>query len=476
MRYLTLPKPLIPKPSLSASFYKGIATMPNRQERPQNTPQRPKRPPLTHFLCLPLVNLVSLPQLESSLAIFKQAIPLCPQKENESALKPLRPLIPDGALRPLGTLHLTLGVMSLGTKERLDEAIEFLQELDLVQMMREAERIANANRERKKGIRRVRQMSRSIESGNCSREVSGSDDASSKEAHGKYESAIVPKPFTISLESLHALPRARNATVLHAVPVDPTSRLYPFCVMLRDKFLEAGFLQGEYRGKTQVLSSDNNIHTESSSQIPAATVDLVVDEPNRNTIPILRKSKPRPLLLHATVVNTIYVKGRRRGNNNNNNKGLRNNGKFDLNNRNGNQYSFDARDILAHYKDYYRDSDRMQPRRTTISLTRETAPTEQLILEGQEQEDEPRTPKDDDTGALEDCEKGKQAEAAAAATEEIKYPFLWAKDFPLEKICICEMGAKKVDVSGSPDSLHDGISSRLGEEYRVVSERSLIFQ
>ncbi|TQB68947.1 hypothetical protein MPDQ_002573 [Monascus purpureus] len=448
--------------------------MSNRQEGPRNTPQRPKRPPLTHFLCLPLVNLVSLPQLESSLAIFKQAIPFCPRKENESTLKPLRPLIPDSALRPLGTLHLTLGVMSLGTKERLDEAIEFFQGLDLVQMMWEAERIANANRERKKGVQRVRQMGGSIESGNSSREVSGSDDASSKEAHGESESAIVPKPFTISLESLHALPRARNATVLHAVPVDPTLRLYPFCVMLRDKFLEAGFLQGEYRAATQVQSSDNNIHTESSSQIPAATVDLVVDEPNRNTIPIPRKSKPRPLLLHATVVNTIYVKGRRRGNNNNNNKGLRDNGKFDRNSRNSNQYSFDARDILAHYKDYYRDGDRMQPRRTTIALTRETAPTEQLILEGQEQGDEPRTPKDDDTGALEDCEKRKQVEVVAA--EEIKYPFLWAKDFPLEKICICEMGAKKVDLSVSPDSPHDGISSRLGEEYRVVSERSLIFQ
>lgn len=61
---------------------------------------------------------------------------------------------------------------------------------------------------------------------------------------------------------------------------------------------------------------------------------------------------------------------------------------------------------------------------------------------------------------------------------EPKYPFLWAKEFPLEKVCICEMGAKKIDLSNSSEPVSDAhvdLAERLGEQYRVVTERSLVF-
>ena len=71
-----------------------------------------------------------------------------------------------------------------------------------------------------------------------------------------------PPPLSISLTGLSAFPEPRKATVLHAQPHDPTNRLYYFCLALRQNFLDAGFMAPE----------------------------------------------DRPLVLHATLVNTVYSK------------------------------------------------------------------------------------------------------------------------------------------------------------------------
>src|SRR5699024_5650336 len=65
--------------------------------------------------------------------------------------------------------------------------------------------------------------------------------------------------------------------------------------------------------------------------------------------------------------------------------------------------------------------------------------------------------------------KGKRSPRsdASGSGDVVKYPFVWAKDFPLESVCICEMGAKK------PNPDEDGLNARLGEKYKVVAERSL---
>ncbi|OJJ44057.1 hypothetical protein ASPZODRAFT_135501 [Penicilliopsis zonata CBS 506.65] len=394
-----------------------------------------KRLPPTHFLCLPLVNSVSLPQLESSLATFRSAIPLCPEKEQEdatnSAFQPFQPLIPNGALRPVGTLHLTLGVMSLPTKERQDEAFKFFQSLDLVSLMHEAEELA---RSRRKGNPTRPRQPDVVET-----------EPSIGSGRDQIDSNSSPQRFTISLESLHALPRTRFATVLHAAPVDSSSRLYPFCVALRDRFLDAGFLQEEYqknkKGSNNPAEEGQN---EQAAQQNIGQVEAASPKPRPQENTKLRKRKIRPLLLHATVVNTVYVRGRRRPGKNSRNHG---------GNSRNNQYSFDARDILHHYRNYYTDGN------TCIQLgSLESNTATYTRIDGDEISD---------SNSLNGSEN--ETENNNNNNKEGR-PFVWAKDFPLQKLCICEMGAKKLD-----SSAHGGLGARLGEEYRIVSERSLLF-
>ncbi|RMJ25638.1 hypothetical protein PHISP_03510 [Aspergillus sp. HF37] len=406
-----------------------------------------KKPPLTHFLCVPLVNSASLPQLESSLSSFREAIPPHPH-QHPHPRAPTQPLIPDGAVRPIGTLHLTLGVMSLPTRERLDEALEFFQSLDLASMAREAETTARTpKRGRQSGI-----------------EGSGCPESAIEPT----STASAPQPFRISLESLHALPRARAATVLHASPVDASSRLYPFCEMLRDMFLEAGFLVGEIKqknkneDKTAQKTESANPSQESGEQ-QSSLQELPVDiapEPGHsqltNPLKPAPSPKPRPLLLHATVVNTIYVKGRQRGGPPNRNSGGRNR------NHRTTRYSFDARDMLARYRDYYLDSLRTEPRATRVGPL---APAGQT--ETKEEDEEAGDASSDNENQTKASSDNKASDTQAA----VKYPFLWAKDFPLESVCICEMGAKKLD----PENDATGLNGRLREKYTVIAERSLDF-
>ncbi|KAE8352356.1 AKAP7 2'5' RNA ligase-like domain-containing protein [Aspergillus coremiiformis] len=413
-------------------------TMPDRKKKE-------KRPPLTHFLCLPLVNAASLPQLESSLATFKASIPRRPLRYGANA-SPEQSLIPDGALRPVGTLHLTLGVMSLPTKERLNEAIEFFRSLDLASIAREAEKVAHA---------RIQKKMRNTPAD--ARGVTGPDHAANSatlvsESHDKN----VPSPITISLESLHALPRARAATILHAAPVDPTARLYPFCEMLRDKFLEAGFLQAEQRkekrhekGASVPSLQIQDLSPGEPSPLEEMSVDVAEDTARISDKPIgaqpaskqsiAPKPRIRPLLLHATVANTIYVRGRARG------------GGSQKGNNRRSQFTFDARDILSHYRDYYVDSDRTVPRSAVVTIAGDGA--------------------EQDQGDLEDRSDDENSHSTSESSNN-KYPFVWAKGFPLEMVSICEMGAKKLDPKGD----EDGMNVRLKEKYFPVEERSLDFQ
>ncbi|EAW10498.1 uncharacterized protein ACLA_049700 [Aspergillus clavatus NRRL 1] len=467
-------------------------------------PKREKRPPLTHFLCLPLVNAVSLPQLESSLATFKAIIPSSQNDPSQERTLVEQPLIPDSAVRPIGTLHLTLGVMSLPTRKRLEEAIEFFHSLDLVSLIREAEDVARKPSSSKRG--RVSSSSNRSELPGALREnelFPGSEQPDEGNASPVGVSEKSYAPFTISLESLHALPRARAATVLHAAPVDSTSRLYPFCVLLRNKFLEAGFLQGEQmkdkrgsqgKNESQSLQRDSEIAPDSmtgtmhiaesgvaesqpshsavsaednSALLSEMPVDLANETAKRHsesgrpiatiTLSIQPEPKPkiRPLLLHATVVNTIYIRGRRAGG-----------GSGNGNNRRKIQYSFDARDILVHYRDYYIDSQRAAPRATAIAITSQAREAEKE--QSSNSEASSTANEEDSSGELRRSpskKKQKQLSMEEAAT----FPFVWAKDIPLETICICEMGAKKLD----PDDSE--MNARLGEQYRVVTERSLDF-
>lgn len=271
--------------------YKGaLPDRPEGAEQPPSSDQQPKtgkKEPLTHFLCIPLVTEISRPQLESSLAKLKADVcdrgnaqqsatttdasaitnmtsgaenhteasaethsagPLCSGR--------LRTIIPEKAIRPVGTLHLTLGVMSLIDEARIEEAKKMLSELDLRSLLQGAlvpdppVKLATLH----KAV-----SPPPIPANNAGNEDSFEFSESTELSPMPINAYI---PLKISLRSLQPMQSPASTSSLYATAVDPSSRLRPFCQALVSSFREAG-----------LLIPDN-----------------------------------RPLKLHATVINTIYAK------------------------------------------------------------------------------------------------------------------------------------------------------------------------
>ena len=144
--------------------------------------------------------------------------------------------------------------------------------------------------------------------------------------------------------------------------------------------------------------------------------------------------KQRPLLLHATIANTIYL-GRRWPRGGGRKKKI---------------YTFDASELLARFGggDVPETHNGNQPHQRR-DIPRNRGKGKQKYKEG-------------------------QLEAAVGIEGEqdlrkpqVKTPFIWAHDIPLDRLCICEMGAKPVphdESQGGPI---------LGEAYKIVAERSL---
>ncbi|KAI1659239.1 kinase A anchor protein [Daldinia decipiens] len=199
----------------------------------------PPRPSPTHFLCLPLVTGQSRHQLSASLSAFSRDV-----------TSPDSFAVPEQAIRPLGTLHLTIGVMSFPRDDGLDKAVALLKTLV------------------------PRKIMASINAAETGQEPTG---------------PLSPL-LSVTLKGLHSMqPTSSKASVLYAPPVDTEGTLLRFCENLRSTFQEAGLMTEENR----------------------------------------------PLLLHATIMNTIYAKGRNR-------KGGKRHEKLTI----------DARDILDRYDDY----------------------------------------------------------------------------------------------------------------------------
>ncbi|KAI1506528.1 kinase A anchor protein [Biscogniauxia marginata] len=212
----------------------------------------PPRPSPTHFLCIPLVTGTSRNQLSASLASF-----------NADVTSPDSFGIPEQAVRPVGTLHLTLGVMSFPKNEGLEQAVVLLKTLVPRQILASI-----------------------IEPSAKAAPESGQQGTGAEEPSGP-----LPPLLPVTLKGLHSMQTASKASVLYASPVDSEGTLTRFCEKLRSTFQEAGLMAEE----------------------------------------------TRPLLLHATIVNTIYVKGRdSRGG-----KGKRHD-----------RLTVDARRILERYDDF----------------------------------------------------------------------------------------------------------------------------
>jgi activating signal cointegrator complex subunit 1 len=181
----------------------------------------PKAPStrLTHFLMIPLLTPSSISQLRSSLTAFRENVITTRTPENPDG-------VPEAAVRPLGTLHLTLGVMSLITPEKVQSALELLRRLDLRALL--------------------------VKSGM----TMSQDDSRNKESEKE------DLDLKVTLQGIESMHTPSSTSVLYAPPL-PSPQLSAFCHSLKQAFLDAELM---------ILDS-------------------------------------RPLLLHATILNTIYVPG-----------------------------------------------------------------------------------------------------------------------------------------------------------------------
>ena len=199
----------------------------------------PPRPPLTHFLSIPLVTPSSKSQLLASLHNFAADV-TDPEHGDIAA-------VPGKAIRPVGTIHLTLGVMSLQTPERVIAASDFLRSLNVRDMLRNATQVDGTG------------------SMYTPEAVKASDIPPGKDDVSKARFLETPSPLTITLSGLHPMHVPASTSILYASPLDSTSRLYPFCLALQQAFECAEYM----------LADD------------------------------------RDLRLHATIVNTIYAKDKK---------------------------------------------------------------------------------------------------------------------------------------------------------------------
>ncbi|KAI2787667.1 hypothetical protein POX_f08042 [Penicillium oxalicum] len=458
-------------PVINMSTLKPSTT---KQEQTPRGPRREKKPPLTHFLCLPLVNTESLPQLEASLAAFAAAH--CPpvaktladgqpgtQAQDDSICT-----IPQGAIRPVGTIHLTLGVMSLPTKERLNEAISFFNSLDLASLMREAARVSRESLEKRRAVKTIASAQGTNASMPGCLASSDTYPSDSEGIHGPIPS------LSVSLESLHALPRAKAATVLHASPVDSTGRLYPFCVMLRDKFIEAGFILNEAKSETSMKTNDSkntvgvenppckDLQGDQSVFRKEFLTSSAETEPTSSSThwdpyaaALARKPKPRPLLLHATLINTIYVRGREKAKNGSHGR-----------NGSSKRFEFDARSILNRYRNYYIDQTRSIPVGSRSSAEGDgngDVDAGETCSSLASEEEKSQSNHKSEESCIPDT-------PPTRSKSQPLYPFVWARNVPIGSVCICEMGAKKLESGGAGEG---GLNARLGEQYIVVAERRI---
>ncbi|KAI5288797.1 hypothetical protein KEM54_004854 [Ascosphaera aggregata] len=324
------------------------------------------RPCPTHFLCFPLVGQSVASELGASLSHFW---------ERASALQTG---LPRAAVRPLGTLHLTLGVMELSDKKCLERAIAFLNNLDLRRLLGriQPQQCSFESVEIMKIQKEVVLGDTAGKGPTCAtaevEEHQNQRQINNEQKNSPHEQYEVLNPLIISLVSLRALPSANKARILYAEPLDSTSRLYPFAQAIQEQFIQAGLIKQDMM-----------------------YVSAGVGRP---------QSVPRPLLLHATVANTIYAP-----------KKWSKPMAVESNNGRGRRC--------------------FKPKKETQTI--------------------------DATPLL--------AEFAGPNDEPGMTPYTWAKGLVIDRLCICEMGAKSI--IDEPFTPFGG--PILGSEYKIVAERRL---
>lgn len=215
----------------------AISKQQSQHRNNTNSKSNPKKPPLTHFLCLPLISDSNRSQISTALEQLRKDV---------EAHTP----VPPKAVRPVGTLHLTLGVMSLSPPQ-LARATQHLSDLNISQLLR--------------GITTQKLAE------------SAADTPTVSESLGAVQNPPIHPPNPVLAAPPHALPvqlaglvpmqTPRRTSILYAEPRDASGRLVGFAESLRSSFEDEGLVVRDERG----------------------------------------------LRLHATLLNTVYAKPKGRG-------------------------------------------------------------------------------------------------------------------------------------------------------------------
>ncbi|KAL8947691.1 MAG: hypothetical protein Q9222_006059 [Ikaeria aurantiellina] len=201
-----------------------------------------KKPPLTHFLCLPLTSSSAVvSQWQASLKRFSADIsPTSPPLSSSSpststatstATPPSSNILPSTgsarkqtiplkAVRPVGTLHLTIGVMSLGDKGAVERAVGCLK---------------GAVEEVWQGGERADRAAAPV-----------TDLAEDTNTTSPPPSTT--SPLTLAFAGLESMHSPRSTSFLYVPPEDRSGRLYPFCEGLKKRFVREGLMVDEKRG------------------------------------------------------------------------------------------------------------------------------------------------------------------------------------------------------------------------------------
>ncbi|KAJ8062533.1 hypothetical protein OCU04_009061 [Sclerotinia nivalis] len=326
-------------------------------------PPKPTLPRPTHFLCLPLVTPSSRPQLQSSLSIFKADVSAPPSHDQQNTNQ-FR--IPEKAIRPPGTLHLTINVMNLDTAEKLNGAIQILNSI----------------------------FDEDDENQNRSRNINTNPPSQSTTPPFR---TLLPLPL-LTLKSLYSMHTPHSTSILYTSPSDPNKHLQTFCESLKEKFTNAGFVLPE------------------------------------------RGGRERGLLLHATIVNTVYVprgherpeRGDMRGDKEEGGSFLGTGGERGI----GEEGAGEERASKSHT-----EAEEQNPTENKTKTKTKTKNTQNTKQPGNPPPAK-NPPKPNARTTRPNKQKARLTFDARAILSRYA-DFTWMRDVRIEKVAICRMGAKK---------------------------------
>ncbi|KAI9666970.1 MAG: hypothetical protein M1831_001475 [Alyxoria varia] len=242
-------------------------------------PPKPPKPPLTHFLCLPLISDTSRPHFDASLSQLGQQLGKWSVFGKDG---------PGRALRPVGSLHLTLGVMSLREQGSIDGAAKFLQELDLTSLFNQSQEdmVASSNTPDPP----TSEEERSVPT------TSDSTRGRALQQPGANEREGIIAPLKVSMSSLGTMRSARSTTVLYTSPIDTSNRLLPFCTRVRYLFTKEGFMIEDTRPLKLHATILNTVYSVGGHQ---KANDDEVEGQGSKTPPPRRKRRKAPLKFDA---------------------------------------------------------------------------------------------------------------------------------------------------------------------------------